>query len=374
MRAPFGRDEFVHASDFVYLNHAAAGLLPRRTRDRLVALVEAQAELGVIGVHRVEGRIPQIRERVGRFIGASAEEIAFLRNTGDGANVIAWGLDWNAGDEIVLCDNEFGANALPWVALREEGVVTRFVATPRERMTPEVLRRMISSRTRVVAVSWVSFADGYRHDLSALADVAHAHGALFCVDAIQGLGAFPLDVKAAGIDALYAGGAKWLLSLPGVSFLYVDGDLIDRLAVRWRGWKDVADIWDFLDYDQPFAAGAARFEGGTQNFIGMAALETSMDVIAEAGLERIAAHVLALTDRLVDGLERRGAEILSERGPGVSSGIVTFRIPGIDPVELGRRLGRANVVTTYRANGIRVSPHGHNTPDDVDYLLHELGR
>jgi cysteine desulfurase/selenocysteine lyase len=346
--------------------------LPRRTRDRLVALVEAQAELGVIGVHRVEGRIPQIRERVGRFIGARPEEIAFLRNTGDGANVIARGLDWKPGDEVILNANEFGANALPWVALREEGVVTTFVDTPQERMTPDVLRRMISSRTRVVAVSWVSFSDGYRHDLPALAEIAHAHGALFCVDAIQALGAFPLDVKAAGIDALYAGGAKWLLALPGVSFLYVDANLIDRLAVRWRGWKDVADIWDFLDYDQPFAEGAARFEGGTQNFIGMAALETSMDVISEAGLDRIATHVLELTDRLVDGLAARGAEIESVRGPGVSSGIVTFGIPGLDPIELGRRLGRANVVTTYRSNGIRVSPHGHNTADDIDVLLGSL--
>lgn len=346
--------------------------MPRRTRDRLVALVEAQAELGVIGVHRIEGRIPQIRERVGRFIGATPEEIAFLRNTGDGANVIARGLNWKAGDEVILNANEFGANALPWVALREEGVVTTFVDTPRERMTPDVLRRMISSRTRVVAVSWVSFSDGYRHDLPALAEIAHAHGALFCVDAIQALGAFPLDVKAAGIDALYAGGAKWLLALPGVSFLYVDAALIDRLAVRWRGWKDVADIWDFLDYDQPFAEGAARFEGGTQNFIGMAALETSMELISEPGLERIAAHVLELTDRLVDGLAARGAEIRSVRGPGVSSGIVTFEIPGVDPVELGRRLGKANVITTYRSNGIRVSPHGHNSADDVSALLDEL--
>jgi selenocysteine lyase/cysteine desulfurase len=372
--APLGRGDFVHAKDFIYLNHAAAGLLPRRTCDRLVELVEAQGELGVLGVYKTERRIPEIRERVGRFIGAEAAEIAFLRNTGDGANVVARGLDWNPGDEVILSANEFGANALPWVALGEYGALMRFVDTPRERMTPDVLRRLISPKTRVVAVSWVSFTDGYRHDLAALAEIAHAHGALFCVDAIQALGAFPLDVKALGIDALYAGGAKWLLALPGVSFLYVDRNLIERLSVRWRGWKDVADIWDFLDYDQPFADGAARFEGGTQNFIGMEALETSMDVIAEAGLERIAPHVLALTDRLVAGLERRGAEILSVRGPRVSSGIVTFRLPGVDSIELGRRLGKANVVTTYRSNGVRVSPHGHNSADDIDALLDTLPR
>jgi len=346
--------------------------LPRRTADRLTALVRAQAERGVLGVYEVERRIPEIRERVGRFIGASGAEIAFLRNTGDGANVIARGLDWEPGDEIVLNDNEFGSNAMPWIALREYGVVLRFVDTPHRRMTPDVLRGMMSPRTRLVAVSWVSFSDGYRHDLPALAEVAHAGGALFCVDAMQALGAFPLDVKSAKIDALYAGGAKWLLAVPGVSLLYVDSALNDRLAVRWRGWKDVADIWDFLDYDQPFAAGAARFEGGTQNFLGMAALETSMDVLDEAGVERISVHVIALTDRLVEGLQRLGAEIDSERGPGISSGIVTFRIPGGDPLELGRALSRANVVTTYRKNGIRVSPHGHNSAEDIDNLLSHL--
>ena len=362
----------MHPRDFVYLNHAAAGLLPRRTRDRLVELVEAQAERGVLGVHRVESRLAELRERVGRFVGAGGAEIAFLRNTGDGANVIARGLDWKPGDEVILSANEFGANALPWVALREQGVVLRFIDAPRERLTPEVLQRTISSRTRVVAVSWVSFADGYRHDVPALAEIAHVRGALLCLDAIQALGAFPFDVKTAGVDALYAGGAKWLLALPGVSFLYLNANLVDKLAVRWRGWRDVADIWDFLDYDQPFAAGAARFEGGTPNFIGVASLETSMDVIEAAGLERIAAHVLNLTDRLVDGLKTLGAEIASERGPGISSGIVTCRFPGRDPIELGRKLGRANIVTTYRTSGIRISPHGHNSADDIDRLLDEL--
>jgi len=335
--------------------------------------VNDQAERGVLGIYETERRLPQIRERVGRFVGARAEEIAFLRNTGDGANVIARGLDWKAGDEIVLNDNEFGANAMPWVALREYGVELRFVRTPQRRMTPEVLRGLMSSRTRVVAVSWVSFTDGYRHDLAALSEVAHAGGALFCVDGMQALGAFPLDVKAAGVDALYAGGAKWLLAIPGVSFVYVAAKLVDKLAVRWRGWKDVADMWDFLDYDQPFAAGAARFEGGTQNFLGMEALETSMDVLDEAGVERISRYVLDLTDYLVEGLRRIGAEIGSERADGTSSGIVTFRIPGTDPIELGRRLGRANIVTTYRKNGIRISPHGHNSTADIDALVEALG-
>jgi cysteine desulfurase/selenocysteine lyase len=355
-----------------YLNHAAAGPLPRRTRDVLVAAIDAHARSGVLGVAAIEAKLDAYRERVGRFIGAGGDEIGFLRNTGDGANVVARGLDWRPGDEVVLTDNEFGSNAYPWLALRELGVTMRFVHAPGERMTPDVLRRHMTERTRVVAVSWVSFSDGYKHDLAALSEVAHARGALFSVDAMQGLGAFPLDVRAAGVDALYAGGAKWLLALQGVSLVYIARELRDRIKPHWRGWRDVANIWNFLDYDQPPAPNTSRYEGGTPNFLGIASLASSMDVLDEAGVPRIADHVLALTDHLVDGLRRAGAEVATPRGAGISSGIVTFTLPGTDPLALGRRLRGANIVTTYRANGIRVAPHGYNTFDEIDALLAEL--
>ncbi len=373
-RPPLDRGAFALSDGLTYLNHAAAGVLPVRTRDALRALIDGQAERGVLGFLSAESALPEIRKRIRRFVGGNdAGGVALLRNTGDGANVVARGLDWQPGDEIVISDNEFGANAMPWLALRELGVVVRFVRTPRERMTPDVLRREMTSRTRLVAVSWVGFLDGYRHDLAALAEVAHAGDAWFCVDGIQALGAFPLDADGLGIDAFYAGGAKWLLAIPGVSFLYVAPRLFERLAVRWRGWRDVADIWNFLDYDQPLAPDGSRFEGGTPNFIGAVAMKNSMDVIDEAGVPRIAEHVLGLTDALVDGLQTLGAQIASERGPGVSSGIVTFALPGVDPVELGRRLGQAGVVTTFRATGIRVSPHGYNTRGDIDAILAEIG-
>jgi cysteine desulfurase/selenocysteine lyase len=347
-------------------------LLPRATRDAVVALVDGQAGAGLLGFLSVESQLAAYRERIGKFIGAARDEVAFLRNTGDGANTLARGLDWSRDDEIVLCDNEFGSNALPWLALREAGVRVVFVRAERERLTPEVLARVMTARTRLVAVSWVSFADGYRHDLGALSQVAHAGGALFCVDAIQGLGAFELDVRRDGIDALYAGGAKWLLALPGASLLYVARELRERVAVRWRGWRDVERIFDFLDYDQPLAASAARYEGGTQNFLGIAALDASMHVLATAGVERVGKHILALTDRLVAGLVARGATVATPRGPGISSGIVTFTLPGSDPIATGRDLGARGFVTTFRANGIRVSPHGYNTAAEIDAFLEAL--
>src|SRR5579862_6252482 len=126
------------APGLTYLNHAAAGVLPHATRDALRAIVDGQAERGVLGFAAVERRLPEMRDRIGRFIGAPPKHVALLRNTGDGANVVARGLDWAPGDEIVLCDNEFGSNAMPWLALRESGVAIRFVHAPDERMTPDV--------------------------------------------------------------------------------------------------------------------------------------------------------------------------------------------------------------------------------------------
>ncbi len=335
-------------------------------------MVEGQARAGLLGFLDVELNLDRTRERIGAFVGASGGEIALLRNTSDGANTIARGLSFAPGDEIIICDNEFPANAHPWLALRETGVAVRIVETARGRLTPDVLRAHVTKNTRVVAVSWVSFGDGYRHDLAALAEIAHANGAIFCVDAIQALGAFPIDVRAMGIDALYAGGAKWLLALPGASFLYVCPELRERLAVKWRGWRDVADIWNFLDYEQPLAPDGTRFEGGTVNFIGVAALEHSMNVLASAGIDRIAAHVLALTDRLYAGLHERGAIIATRRGDTISSGIITFTLPGHDPVALGRKLGEAGFCVTYRLTGIRVSPHGYNTESEIDAFLAHL--
>jgi selenocysteine lyase/cysteine desulfurase len=316
----------------------------------------------------------EYRARIARFIGAQPGTIAVLRNTGDGANVIAAGFPWETGDEVILPDNEFPANAQPWLPVRKRGVNLHFIESARERLTPDVLRKHISPRTKVVTVSWVSFEDGYRHDLSSLAEIAHAHGALFCVDAIQGLGAFPVDVQACGIDALYCGGAKWMLALQGVSFLYVAPHVLDRLDLASPGWRSVEDMWNFLAYDQPLIPDATRFEGGTPNFIGALSLEQSIDVMERAGTQRIAAHVLALTERLVDGLRAAGMEIRTIRSQSESSGIVLFRPPGGDPVALGKALQHEGIVTTYRANGIRVAPHGYNTAEEIDALVESAAR
>lgn len=360
----------------MYLNHAATGVIPRCTRTEIEGFVAAQSEKAGPGVWPYELKLPEYREQIARYIGARPQEIAMLRNTSDGANVLALGLDWKPGDEIILNDNEFPANAIPWLALRGRGVGVRFVETARERMTPQVLRRMLTPRTRVVALSWVSYSDGYRHDLAALAEVARAAGALLCVDAIQGLGAFRVNVRDAGIDAFFGGGQKWMLALQGSAYLYLKEELLDRFTVAMPGWRSVRDMWDFfpLKFDQPYVAGASRFEGGTPSFLGALALASSANFLAQYDAGAVASHVLAVTDYLSEGLQRAGAQVLSERGQGVSSGIVTFTLPGNDPVAVGKALQHDKIIVTGRANGIRVAPHGYNTFDEIDALLDVLPR
>ncbi|MGH7736439.1 MAG: aminotransferase class V-fold PLP-dependent enzyme [Candidatus Tyrphobacter sp.] len=366
---PLPRTEFAVTENLIYLNHAATGVPPRCVQAACAEFLRAQASGGVLGSFPYELRFAEFRQRIASFVGARANEIALLRNTSEAANSLAAGLDLRSGDEVLLPDDEFPANVLPWLALRSRGVAVRFIETARERITPDVLRSVMTSRTRVVALSWVSFADGYRHDLAALAEVAHERGALLCVDAIQGLGVFPIDVAATGIDAFYGGGQKWMLALQGIAYLYVTPHLLDRLEVAFPGWRAMENMWDFLDYDQRFVADASRFEGGTLNTIGALSLGVAVEFLAKHDRVAVAEHVLALTDRLADGFANAGAVLVSLRGDAISSGIVTCVVPEKDPVEIGRALQRQGIVTTYRASGIRVSPHAYNTFDEIDALL-----
>ncbi len=372
MSTPLPRSEFAVAQRYVYLNHASAGPLPLSSKAAIEEFLRAHAEEAVRGTFPHDCAMPRYRARIGRFIGVDGTRIAIAPNTSAAASIVASGFDWKPGDEALLCDNEFPANAVPWVALRARGVNVRLLHTQSERLTPDVLRHSVSPRTRLVAVSWVSYADGYRHDLAGLAQVAHEAGAFLCVDAMQALGAFPLDAAQMGVDAVYAGAAKWLLGLHGVALLYIGEALDAHVSLVNPGWRSVENMWDFHNHSQGFSRDAMRFESGTPNLIGTLSLVSAIELFERAGKEQIAEHVLALTDRLCEGLQQLGAEVRSPRGDGISSGIVTFEVPGRDNMALGRALEEAGIITTYRSGTIRVSPHGYNSDSEIDILLETL--
>lgn len=367
--SPLDRSLFPVCERWAYCNHAAVGPLPRPAHAAMAAALDAQMRDGCNGILDIESRKEGVRAAVAAAINAQPAEVAFMKSTSDGALLGASGMDWRAGDEIVLTDNEFGANAYPWLNLREEGVRVKLVRAPRERLTVETLERVASERTRLVAVSYVSFGDGYRHDLEALGAWCRQRGVHFAIDAIQGFGQLPLDVRAANASLCYFGVAKWLLSPQALSVVYVREDLCERLRPAFASWRSVRDPMNFLDYAQDFAAGAARFEGSTINYPALLAFGESLRVLETAGFVAIEEHVLSLTGRFIRGCEREGVQVLSSVHPGTRSGIVLVSRGGRSVAELQRRVDEARVQVTVRDSGIRVSPHGYNIGEDIDRVL-----
>jgi cysteine desulfurase/selenocysteine lyase len=247
------------------------------------------------------------------------------------------------------------------------------IRTPGTRMTVDVLERMWSPRTRLVAVSMVGFVDGYRHDIDAIGAWCKAKEVLFAVDAIQGFGHLPLDVKRCAADFCYFGVAKWLLSPQALSIVFVRREHIDRLRPAMGSWRSAADPMRFLDYAQEFNAGAARFEGGTINYPAVVGFGESLKLIREAGLDAIERHVLRLNDRLIRSAVASGIAVQSDVDPKVRSGIVVLGLGRYSVDELTRRADAADVQVTVRDSGVRVSPHGYNTEDDIDRVLSIFG-
>lgn len=363
---------FPIADTWAYCDHASVGPLPRPTRDVLAGIYDAQMNLGKLGTAPAEEKREEIRTQVAGAIRASADEIAFMRATSDGALLAASGLDWKAGDQVIMAADEFGANAYPWLNLRERGVEVVLVRAPGEHVTPALLDSRATSRTRLIAVSQVGFSDGYRNDIAGIGRWCRQRGVLFAVDAMQGFGALPLDVRACQADFAYFGVAKWLLGPQGVSVVYVRDELIERLRPTLAAWRSVLDPMDFLNYEQPLHPSARRFEGGTGNFPGIVAFGTSLKLLTDAGLEKIERHVLALTDRLIRGAQAAGIEIKSDLMPGARSGIVLLGIGSARVEQLIEHTLAARVCITVRENGVRVSPHGYNTESDIDRVLDTL--
>ncbi len=370
--APLDRRLFPITRSWAYCNHAATGPLPLPTRDAVVAVLDAQMNHGSAGILDVESHLEEIRGQTAAAINAAAGDIAFMRSTSDGALVTAQGLRWRAGDEIIVSDNEFGANAYPWLHLRDQGVRVRLVRTPQQRLTVDVLDTMRTKRTRLVAVSYVTSLDGYRHDLPALGAWCRERDILLAVDAMQGFGSLPLDVTRWKIDICYFGVAKWLLAPQGLSVVYVRADLVDAMRPSHCSWRSVSDPMDFFDYAQPLLAGARRFDGATVNYPALIGFRESLRLLTRASFDAIQTHVGALNDRLIRGAQAAGIEVKSDVRASTRSGIVLLGLGRRPADELATRALRAKVGVTVRDSGIRVAPHGYNDESDIDAVLELL--
>lgn len=366
------RTQFPVSERYIYLNHAAVAPVSTAVRRAMNRIVRDVEEHGIAHIDDWRQLYAGARRSAGRLIGAAPEHVAFLKNTTDGLIAVALGVDWRRGDSVVLAEGEFPANVYPWLNLAERGV--RVVRVPRRdgRLHVEDYATAIDASTRVLTVSSVQFTTGFRSDLKALGELCRQHDILFVVDGIQSVGALRMDVRDLGVDCLAADGHKWLMGPEGCALFYVSSRALRRLRVAGLGWASVASAADFFDYDTTLHDDARRFETGTQNTAGIAGLRAAMDLFLDLGMERVEQRVLALSQRLADGLTERGYAVHSSRAPGEASGIVTFAGIEQTSAQIAAALQAATVQLTERGGTVRLAPHVYNTDEEIDRALAAL--
>ncbi|HEY0513671.1 MAG TPA: aminotransferase class V-fold PLP-dependent enzyme [Thermoanaerobaculia bacterium] len=367
--------EFPVVETCAYLNHAGVGPLTRRSAARMRMLAEWVSCSGDRFWPERQQEAERVRGLAARLLGAREDrEVAFVENTSSGLSLVAEGLDWRPGDNVVGAAFEFPSNVYPWMSLADRGVEYRRAQERDGRIDPEELLSLIDGRTRMLALSWVQYASGFRSDLARLGRACRERDVLFVVDVIQGLGALALDVERDFVDVAAASAHKWLLGPEGIGVLYVSDRVVERLRPVRSGWRSMRDPFQWTDYDLTWGEGARRFESGSLNVYGIVALGGSLEILLAAGAATIEPRVLALAERAARGLADLGFAVVSSRRPGETSGIVTAAPPeGHDAGELVKRLNEQDVVVAARAGRLRISPHLYSTEEEIDRCLGALG-
>jgi cysteine desulfurase/selenocysteine lyase len=362
------RDEFPVTQKLTYLNHAAVTPLPRRTAEAMQALAEDALHFGSLHYDRWLDAYEGLRVAAARLIGANRSEIAMVKNTSEGISTVAQGLDWHPGDRIVAFREEFPANYYPWLRLEAQRCYVDWLSVndPLEKI------EIACTGAKFLAVSFVQYLSGFRADLNAIGAICKRHNCFFFVDAIQGLGAFPLDVEAAHIDALAADGHKWLLGPEGCGILYIRKSRQDSVFPEEFGWTNVAGYNDYASRDMALRQDAGRYECGTLNTIGCHGLRASMELVLEAGVERIAVTVQALADQLAAGATGKGYQLLGDRTPENGAGIIAVQKPGLDSRKVVHDLKQKGIIAAPRQGWIRFSPHFYISPEDIERVIEAL--
>jgi cysteine desulfurase / selenocysteine lyase len=364
------RSHFPVAARWAFFDHAAVAPIPDTAVAALTEYGHRIAENGLADIRFWVDRVAEVRRLAARLVNAPAvEDVCFVPNTTAGIGLVAEGFPWTPGDNVVLAAEEYPSNQYPWLNLAGRGVEVRSVPSHGNRVELDDVRAAMTDRTRVLAASFVQFGSGFRANLDALGALCRERGVFFFVDAIQGLGVFPLDVQRTPIDALAADGHKWLLAPEGAGIAYVRREWVERLHPIGVGAHSVVNPFEYSTIDFRLKPHAGRFEGGALNVPGITALGASLQLLLDAGVENVSRRVLDLTDYLCDRAASAGLDVSSSRREGDKSGIVSLTKPGVDPKAILKRCRDAGVIVNVRAGRVRVSPHAYNTTDDLDRFI-----
>lgn len=367
---------------FAYYDHAAVAPLPEPAAMAVADYARQACEQGDTAWMSWSAAVSNLRREAAALIGASPDEVALVNNTTQGINLVAEGFPWKRGDNVLVPNNEFPSNLLPWRNLARLGVEVRAIPVPASgEIVPDLIEPLFDGRTRLVAISWVGFLSGFRLDVASLVEQAHAHGCLLSLDAIQGLGAFPLDVRECGVDFLCADGHKWMLGPEGAGLFYVRQEHLNLLQPLGLGWNSLAK-GGFDPDSTALKSTAARYEGGSTNMPGMLGFGASLRLLNSLGAGRadspVAAAILANVGELDELMTAAGMDCHLPRSPRHRSGIVGISWPEADRVGeaayLEARkfcLDRA-VVLGVRGGRLRASPHAYNNSEDHQRLVEAL--
>lgn len=368
--------EFPILSEMIFFNHAGVAPISARAA-KAICDYAVQAESRAYVKSGWYRRLAEVKRLTATLINARGpHEIAFVPNTSTGLSMVAKGLPWREGDNIVITNVEYPANRYPWLDLQRFGVEVREVAETRHgRIDVEDVVDAINNRTRLVAISHVQWASGYRVDLRPISEVVHHARGFLCVDGIQSVGLMPVDVRDSGIDFLSADGHKWLLGPEGAGILYCREDLIEMLHPNVVGWMNMIEAHDYGNYRFEFERDARRFEPGSYNVPGTLALGASMELLMDVGIDEVWHRVERLTAHLCEGLRSRGYDIFSPRGDAERSGSVVFCPPqgaSLDCKRIVGNLEAQGIVIAVRQGRLRASPHFYNTIEQIDRLVDAL--
>lgn len=361
--------EFPLDPELLYLNHAGVAPWPHRTARAVNDFAQENITRGAADYPRWMTVEARLRQRLARLVDAeSTDDIALVKNTSEGLSMVASGIDWEPGDNVVINDQEFPSNRMVWESLAERyGVEVRDVSLDDGDSPEQAIVDAMDDRTRVLPVSAVQYGGGLRMDLGRLGAACEAHGTLFCVDAIQTLGARRFSAREVGAHFVTADGHKWMLGPEGIGVLYVSEAVRPHLGLTQFGWHMAERMGDFDHRDWEPAVSARRFEAGSPNSLGIHALEASLSLIEEVGLERIEERLLDLGAHLLGRIESEPAlQAVTPADPDRRAGIVTFRVAGTDPQALLKALRQRQVACASRCGGIRFSPHFYQDEAQLD--------
>ncbi|BDC50147.1 cysteine desulfurase [Bryobacterales bacterium F-183] len=360
------RKLFPVTENLVYLNHAAVAPLCKPAADAMRNLTDDACQWGSYHYDQWMACYDGFRAAAAKLMNAEPGEIAITKNTSEGIATIQMGLDWKPGDKVVAFQEEFPANFFPWKRLEANGVHVEWLSIydPLDKIDAA------TKGARLLAISFVNYLSGHRVDLAAIGEICERHNCFYFVDAIQGLGVFPIDVRAMKIDALAADGHKWLLGPEGCAVLYVRQGVQDQIEPVEFGWTNIAGYNDYACRDMALRNDAGRYEPGTLNTVGCYGLQASMELLLEVGVENVRQAVLANAGRVAEEVQRSGYELMIPREDEASaSGIVSFRKTDVDSRYIVKKLRDAKITAAPRQGWVRISPHFYNDFSDLDQLF-----